>query len=1073
MIDRANNYSAEDMTDRYVPEIGADLAMSNAYESYVRKGEAEQKRREKQQWYENLIESKYVTESGTYDPSLIPEPRIINNDMYENYAEPRGTAIEKSYYWANHPDHAGIGGTHKEYFMTPEQLDTFNRMYAHDKANGTNFAENYLAGLDSYLSSCKVQYEEFHTRQTADVPGVGTVAHVMTFPVNVINGMIGAGATLAAILGNKEAQDVSSDLYAGTRWIQNTRDERGNVVGDLAGQVFGQTGKDITKQLMNIADSIGDNLMAMATAGAATAGKLNTTLGKVMIQGIMSNEAMSNTMVQNLNKGMDPTKAAVLAIADGAIEAITEHFSLETILKPDVKGMLGNKAARRAYLAKSTIAEGSEELAAGLLNTAFDTIVSAKYNDIPEMMQRYNELIVGQGMSDREATRQVLQEHWTQLGLETLAGALSGYAMAGGRYLTNKVTQSQTGEQISNQTGNEGINTLINQALEGNKNSEAYQQAEKLKTKLDNGQKITNREAGRLAQTLQAEASENIQNAIEAQKNPEKPGVAPSVIDRSMRTLESVAEVTGERARARTDEKQINLATEEEIKQAQGERISGNMEVIHDGKFAKIDGVQVVKDDNGQWQLKLKVNGQTVDADEVTATNNTTAKIIHQAANNPELYSKGYTELLLKMAEEGQISDGSVLGSLMDAKKIRLLAYAGIQPTNMPNTSLSQKAVNDIWAQSVKEHAENRLAQVKDANRKNTGRVTFDGTEYGTEEWKAKIKDLSENVKVWMDTIAGIAQRAGIEAEFKSLDNGKLYGWENKDGIGLNINGWNYTRNQNGRIVKTGVRHHMLVTFGHEMTHWLQRNSLQGYNHLEQYVLQEYAKKYSADQLMFRVEKHMDSQGLNLEDAISEIVADSCDQILSDESVMKHIQETDGKLYTAVKGFVKDLISRFKDAIRGMKESASKEGRDMAGKLNEIAKIWLGAYDEALTQVATAQTEYTEEDYKKSEALLEDAMENPVERFSFAEPVEMREDGLIAVHNLSEQGLRANIRFGGMPMASIAVMSAEKVWTGYGPISFYFGRDVVDPMLGNRMYNGDAMTPTLGNTSFQTAEEAL
>ena len=66
---------------------------------------------------------------------------------------------------------------------------------------------------------------------------------------------------------------------------------------------------------------------------------------------------------------------------------------------------------------------------------------------------------------------------------------------------------------------------------------------------------------------------------------------------------------------------------------------------------------------------------------------------------------------------------------------------------------------------------------------------------------------------------------------------------------------------------------------------------------------------------------------LSLEDSISEIVADSCDQILMDESVRDKIAKTDSKLFGQIKHFVKDLVDRFKKAVIGMEESASPAAR--------------------------------------------------------------------------------------------------------------------------------------------------
>ena len=146
----------------YQGKYGSMMSEAKAYGSYVANALAEQKRREQQAWYDNLVATKFVTESGTYNEALIPAPKIRKEDFFSDrtVAEPQGTDIEKTYYWANHPEGMGIGTTRKEWFMSPEQLDTFNRMFAHDKEKGSNLAEMYLKGLDGYLSTTTLTLSE-------------------------------------------------------------------------------------------------------------------------------------------------------------------------------------------------------------------------------------------------------------------------------------------------------------------------------------------------------------------------------------------------------------------------------------------------------------------------------------------------------------------------------------------------------------------------------------------------------------------------------------------------------------------------------------------------------------------------------------------------------------------------------------------------------------------------------------------------------------------------------------------------------------------------------------------------
>ena len=67
------------------------------------------------------------------------------------------------------------------------------------------------------------------------------------------------------------------------------------------------------------------------------------------------------------------------------------------------------------------------------------------------------------------------------------------------------------------------------------------------------------------------------------------------------------------------------------------------------------------------------------------------------------------------------------------------------------------------------------------------------------------------------------------------------------------------------------------------------------------------------------------------------------------------------------------------------------------------------------------------------------------ERFSLTSPVEETRN-LIAVHNLTEDKLRASIRLGGLPMPSIAIVKRDAGHSKFSPISILFRRDTIDSL---------------------------
>ena len=95
-------------------------------------------------------------------------------------------------------------------------------------------------------------------------------------------------------------------------------------------------------------------------------------------------------------------------------------------------------------------------------------------------------------------------------------------------------------------------------------------------------------------------------------------------------------------------------------------------------------------------------------------------------------------------------------------------------------------------------------------------------------------------------------------------------------------------------------------------------------------------------------------------------------------------------------------------------------------------------------------------------------------QFSVSKAVEMDENGLVAMHNLTRENLLWSLRMGGFPSPSIAVVKAKAGHTKYGPISVVFGRETIDPAVNrnNRLYGSDAWTPTNPTVEYRLNTDA-
>jgi hypothetical protein len=68
---------------------------------------------------------------------------------------------------------------------------------------------------------------------------------------------------------------------------------------------------------------------------------------------------------------------------------------------------------------------------------------------------------------------------------------------------------------------------------------------------------------------------------------------------------------------------------------------------------------------------------------------------------------------------------------------------------------------------------------------------------------------------------------------------------------------------------------------------------------------------------------------------------------------------------------------------------------------------------------------------------------------------------LIALHNTSEEGIRASIKLGGIPVPSLGITKKDIAFTGFGDITLIADKATIDPMADprNRLYSSDVYSP--------------
>lgn len=1058
---RLENGTIGQLGDQYNDRIselqGAAYGGESNLDREIRKRQEELTRRQTIGQYAGM-------EGAAYDPSLIdPETEAgYRSELIRLQNEGGAPAENKTewLYWIinnisdKEHDYGGgfLGeltgvqqaeqGYRKYSFMTDEMIGQFNALYESGKVKE---AQAFMDAIDPYITQLASGRAE-ELRYNASKGNFGGLYGAMTILRQPIAGLSGTMGSLAALLGNEDAKNPNSGWYKWQKMNNTTRGARAEVWGDFFADKFGEQYRGAGEWLNGVTYSIADNIMAMVLtkgAGKAFGYEMSSKAAERMIQFVMSSSAASSSMVDKISQGMDPTEAALYAVGNGMIEAITEKYSIEALLKPNIKDMLGDWKKVGKFLLKNTIAEGTEEGASDVLNTVWDEVLSGIYGHESELSAQYKELIA-QGMSPKDATRQVLRGWLANTGSDMLAGALSGFVMSGGRTAMNTVQQQRAGAKIRNKSnttaGKTGVEQLIEAARGMDESTESRRMAEELNEKVQSGKKVSSGEAGRLAQNILYETNETMGNIARdtvermVRDTMKENGATPEQIERTagivtdavvknkkltkgeMATVaevkqaieayrhlmtnegkleagmtvrmnpegdatRSVRETVGRLLNGESAEKvdhrisrdimqgvqSMVLANDEDLANVQnGKRTKTGMDAIVDNEIVQVTGKEgdsyIVKTADG---MEKKVSAAAVTA-------------VDSMAGAIMAYTEGNGRSVLGDEAFGTIAKGAEQNKKMapakyiaEAMKVYMAARTGGQ---MPGTTLAEETASSIWTAAQEENrqaTQDRQAAGQLKVEAGKGTASFDGAEYGTDAWKEKIRGLSKRIRNQMGAVAEYAKRIGLHVDFiNDPENEAIFGSEDRSTgrITINVAGREADMKIGGKTV-LGENHHLLVVAAHEFTHWLEQNSTESYDDLRQFIFDKIRSRGQSVEalVMNKIDAYRSvaKQDLSVEDAMAEIVADACDQVLGSEKVAREIEHSNPNLYSKIKSFVTNLVARIRAAAAGMSTSASAEARLLQDWADELEDRWLKTLQEAQGRKKETQNKEKTESVKQ------------------------------------------------------------------------------------------------------------
>ena len=1032
--------------------------------------------------------------------------------------------------------------------MSDEEKNKFADLYNNGKKNE---AWAFYQGLEPMLNQYYHYFEDLAIRQTARrIPITSSIATEGMHLAQPVEALINLPEQLASAVFDTGSgvTDPYSSRYLVTRMKNGIRAQVAQDVGDWDWVYNGfMSGVD---SALNVAIGKGLGL----DGKFLNIGGMKIPAMQAATLGLFHTQAFETSLQNSLTQGNDQFGYDFIeAWIDAAIETATEIWSVENWMA-DPTNIL-------RYVGKIAISEPSEEIVGAIIEPYVKEMLGHKN----EYKERAKQILANGGYTDGDgnwvkvndmdaATRQAMREwnHDIRMAAQEALLSVGPSIVYGSARIATDTNRTGRAIQSNNVNGEQNATQeLAEAAARLNPETESYKQAQKMLKRLENGKKISNYDAGKLATSIIRETNEQIGNTarqvledrvaedlqgrgMQAEEAREYAGVITEAIEaegienlnrrqRNMVNNNPVAKAiyadymteekqreTGRAQREATMKERASrftvealmldrktndnldvgeqMSTEQERKEAQGKVVQGTMGIVYNQQNAKLGSMVLDADGKPKYQVYIEGQQEPVLADstEIRANHMGTAAIIQSQATNPEFYSQGYTNVLLQAMNDKRMENKP--GILM--RDAMLLRYAAYEQMGMAQTELPADIARNLYEYSQAEYIARRAADTQNAKRSKLkpgqGYATYKGYRSGSAEFDKALKQsgLSKADQQYVRTIADLAKAMGAEltltdneeivnsqngelAQFKD-DPSKLYGSEKASRITVNLGGMNFARNlETGKIEATGEHHNVVVTFGHEAVHFLQENTREGFDNLAQYVLNEQRNKLGTQGLNDRLDKIMHDQGVDLYGAISELVADSCDNIFSSQEVIDHIQQTNKGLYQNLKNFAKNMITRLRNAIKGSMSADSRRLGNQVG--SRLAKLFNLAWDEA----ASRELVYDEKAYQKAIDMIQDAMEHPVDNFRMSQVVEMRDDGLMAVHNLHMNNLMKLIRMGGIAMPSVGVINSSDYWTNFGDVSLFLDKSFVDMAIRQgRAFAGDAFTAVMTN-DVNTAEEAL
>lgn len=224
-----------------------------------------------------------------------------------------------------------------------------------------------------------------------------------------------------------------------------------------------------------------------------------------------------------------------------------------------------------------------------------------------------------------------------------------------------------------------------------------------------------------------------------------------------------------------------------------------------------------------------------------------------------------------------------------------------------------------------------------------TGQVEYwqggkiDGTDYDAVT-EAEARELlgDEEMSLLTDVLTKVVNVTLVKS--KQGKNGKYEGAQ-----GIFYRNGHIVLDVNAGMIdaKTGQRT-IVLTAAHELTHFIRAYNPAGYKALRTFISGELARKGLSLERLTQQKMDRSSTKMNYDEAMEEVIADSCETMLTDTTTLKRFASENPAEARTIRDWLGKFLDKLNSAFKGLR-AAHTEAAAMQDRVEELRRMWFDA----------------------------------------------------------------------------------------------------------------------------------